>query len=378
MRPKGPERTMMTRNAKAMLTGLVLIGAAGLAGGVGSQPEKSAPSRPSPAELIEQQKQQRAAQEAEYAAQMAAREAERAALDAAIRGPLIDVEFGGGRMGALIEMIQRVTTPRPNIVADSEVHGLTVGSLMLKQVSVRDALTAAITAADAGSIGAKLDIIAPREPNPLYRVVISSRSTQFFGPPSPRPILQVFPIKEWAGTPEVTLSAIETALSLQGGNEKTKVSFHKDSGLLFVSGSQQDAETVKNVLDGLEQRANAARANLDRNIAINLVNAVNASDPEAALTKVLEWKGKAEQLEDVEKMRANERIGEKAREEARMRELEDVRKRAEVVPGEMRLQIEKLHIDLARVQAINHQLQSERDHLSAQLEAFKAEKVGGK
>jgi hypothetical protein len=346
---------------------------------VGDQPEKSVPSRPSAAEFIEEQRQRRAAQEAEYAAQMAARDAERAALEAAIRGPLTDVEFGGGTIGTLIEVIQSQASPRPNIVADSEVLGMLVGPLVLKQVSVRDALTAAITAADAGESGATLEVIAPREPNPLYRLVISARSHVYQSAPKMKPILQVFPIKEWAGTPEVTLSAIETALLLQDGGEKPKVSFHKDSGLLFVSGSPQDAETVKSVLEGLEQRANSKEHHLST-LAINEFASqwLRNIRRDEIVERLNEWRTKSEQYDrlNAEGVKRENEI--KLAQESQQRELEDVRRRASLLMAESQKRAEEYQRRSADAEIQAQLLASENKRLQDELEALKAHKSGGK
>ena len=157
-------------------------------------------------------------------------------------GQQIDLEFKGGLFSDFVSLMMQSTDPKINLAAAPEILKAKIPELSLRKVTVPNALLAAITAAE--DPAKHFWVLESGEGlNPLYR--ISSRN----GPQSPKPIaestLQVFPLKEWAGSPEITLSAVESAISLLGGTEAPKVSFHKDSGLLMVSGSAASIDTVK-------------------------------------------------------------------------------------------------------------------------------------
>jgi hypothetical protein len=258
-------------------------------------------------------------------------------------------------------------------VIDPRIQTSTVSAMALRDITVPNALLAALTASeDSWSRNAVLEI--GEGSRPLYRV--SSRVERVAKELVASDPVHVFPIKEWAATPEIALSAIETAVSLQAGKEPPKVSYHKESGLLFVAGSKQDVETVKHVLDGLEQRANALRSRETQKIASVIMDWAGTEDPEHALVLVSQWKQKAEKTEVAERQLTIERISEKAKDEARQRELEEVRKRLEAAPGKLQNMIESLQIENANLKAENALQRGYYDRLAEEFRALKAQRAG--
>jgi sRNA-binding carbon storage regulator CsrA len=360
------------------LGGTAALASVVLAAGMGLVRQPEAPSRSQPAPDAETDDRMKQALEAQEAAR-AKLEAERAAQAAAIRGPLIDVKFDGGTMAKFIEIVQSIANPRPNIVADPDVAALNVSTLVLKQVSVRDALTAAITAADVSSNAVRLAVEAPHEVNPMYRVVVSSRLSTVYREARPRSAFQAFPVTEWAGPPEVTLSAIETALSIRDEGEKPKVSFHKEAGLIFVSGNEFHVQTVKEVLDGLVARAHSQTSLENQKAMRVLASQMFAGlDSEQIVQQIKEWERKAKRADEESAGFDRAQAEFELRKEVLKRELEDVRKRADQVPFEMQKQIEQLHIQIAQQTASQSTLIQENRQLRMELEALKVQKSGGK
>lgn len=289
------------------------------------------------------------------------------------KGQEVNIEFKGGTLSEFVALLTQTTDPRINLAVAPEILKARIPELTLRKITVPNALLAALTAAD--DPAKHFWIVETGEGlNPLYR--ISSRN----GPQSPRPqaesSLQVFPLKEWAGTPEITLSAVESAVSLLGGSEPPKVAFHKDSGLLMVSGTAATIDTVKKVLDGLEERANAAKVQLDRSIAINLLNTIKAPSEKQALEILLAWKGKAE---DYDRAMADNAIRNATNQEKLdiiRREVEEVRKRADerIIALDRELLLSKASNSNTMTE-LNAQ-RAENQRLKAELEALRAKVAG--
>ncbi len=292
-------------------------------------------------------------------------------------GQEVDIEFKGGSFSDFAALLMQTTDPKINLAVDPDIQKAKVPQLTLRKITVPNALLAAMTASSDQYKNYWI-LESGEGPNPLYR--ISSRNGPQAPKPQPESTLQVFPLKEWIGTPEVALSAVETAVGLLGGSELPKVSFHKDSGLLMVSGTAANIDTVKKVLDGLEQRANAAKEQLDHNIAIHIINTIKAPSQPQAIERLMAWKTKAEDYDRVMADNAMSRATSQEKIDIIRREVEEVRKRADerTIAFDRELLLSKTSIyntmtELNAMRAENQRLKAEIETLRASASKAAAE-----
>ena len=297
-------------------------------------------------------------------------------LEAPADVSVIDVEFPGGTFGEFIEYVQTVAKPRPNIVVSPEISETKVAKLSLKRLTLHSAMKAAITASDdPNSVNWQIQSDQADGQVSVYRVTPDRRQGVFPRQPKNETLsraLQVFPYRDWIGKPETVLSAIENAVQMLGEKDPPIISFHKESGLIFVSGTKAHSDLVKEVLGALEQRANATKSYIDHNIANDVINTIKAPSEKQALELLLAWKGKAE---DYDRAMADNSIRNATNQEKIdiiRREVEEVRKRADertiAFDRELLLSKTSIYNSMTELNA----LRAENQRLKAELETLRA------
>jgi hypothetical protein len=173
--------------------------------------------------------------------------------------PTVSVEFAGGTVAEYVAALRKAAGPSPvNIVVSEAAAQVRLAPVSLKSASVWNAVHV-IQAAAGGSalghwqVGPAFEGAPTAESlsgTPVFAVNFYPRE----GPAGAGRFLEVFSIQsiiEGEGaTPEVLLTAVETALKLEGdGASRAEVKFHKDSGLLLVRGTKQDVRAVEQVVE---------------------------------------------------------------------------------------------------------------------------------
>jgi hypothetical protein len=277
--------------------------------------------------------------------------------------PLIDVDFEGGTFGHFVKLVQAASNPAPNIVVMPELERARIGKITLRRITTLSALQAAITASEDSEQSRKWTVTFDDAggQSALYRVSVdySRFSPQASSGKPSGPSLQVFPFREWTGSPETMLSAIEAAMRMLDDRDPPKISFHPESGLLFVSGTPAHVEMVTKVLDAMEQRANSSKNSMEIGIARQIIESIGTREPAAARQMLTELQKRAAQLTDLQIETAKVKAVSEARVEAMLREMEDLKHRAEVRFVESESVILKLRDENARLESLIRSMESE-------------------
>jgi hypothetical protein len=268
--------------------------------------------------------------------------------------PLVDVDFGGGTFGEFAQLLQSSLKPAPNIVLMPEIETARIGKLSLKQITVISALRAAVTAAEEPDVSRRWEVTtdAISGQNALYRVGIDYNR---FPQPTPSArvparVLEVFPVRESLGSPETMLSAIEGAVGMLDDRNPPKISFHPESGLLFVSGTRAHIEAVIAVMEAMENRANSSRNGIEIGTARRIIEAIGEPNPTAALQAFTQLKEKASRLNQSEMELARFRATSDARLEVMSREMDDLKARTMMQLAEAEKEIQRLRSEKADVE----------------------------
>lgn len=287
--------------------------------------------------------------------------------------PLFDVDFAGGTFGEFAQLLQSSLKPAPNIVVMPEIETVRIGKLSLKQITVVSALRAAITAAEDPDASRRWEVStdALSGQNALYRVGIDY--TRF---PQPLPgakaaarILEVFPVRDWLGSPETMLSAIDGAVRMLDDRTPPKVMFHPESGLLFVSGTRTHIEAVIAVIDAMEKRANSSKNGMEIGTARRILDSIGEKDPEAALQLFKQLRDKATRLTDVELESAKFKATSDAKLEFMARAMDDLKARSTQQVAECEKEIQRLRAEKSDLELKLRDLESEMKMLRDQAAA---------
>lgn len=205
-------------------------------------------------------------------------------------GARFDLEFKGGTIAEYLQLLRGMPGARVNVALAEEAEGLPLGQIVLKQATFESAIQAVETARmvqDGQTIAARL-----QQQNGMFLVNVSKTVNQSANPFERPSEMQVFNLSGASAptTPaEVVLSAVEAAVRLVARpGEEPKISYHKESGLLFVMGSDRVQDAVRNVYRSIGERreATATKATLDG--CRELCTLLSAPDLAAAITKVRE------------------------------------------------------------------------------------------
>jgi hypothetical protein len=284
--------------------------------------------------------------------------------------PLVSLSFPGGTLEELAGRLRSLTKPPASIVVAPSLAGLNIGPISVADVTVDTALRAAVVTASPAR-AAVVSIIRGEHGSALYSVEPNQAAQSPFAA-SEKSTLQVFSLDRTGVENDVALSAIKAALDLLADPEEVKISFHKDSSLVMLHGSQRQIETVRMVLTTLEQ-SGASRANLSvAKSAASVLKALEIPSPEAAPERLAEIQAR---LKAVEQLRA-ETASIRAELDVAHARSKDTEGRAAALLAEN----EKLHADLrtisldaerARLQLQNAQREIERlTIINAELQKF--------
>ncbi|MEK6703335.1 MAG: hypothetical protein AABZ53_13810 [Planctomycetota bacterium] len=281
-------------NRTVAVTALTLASLAGVAFG---QDAAKVPIVP-PDRAVQQELERGAAAQVEASRAAASRAAQAAAAKAnAVPPTLVTIDFPGGTVTEYVEHVKRATKTPINVVVSPSVGGAVLAGVQLKEVPVDAAIAAIQTASGQGAYSWR---IRPMEgltgggvvPN-AFGVDGERRGSQFSGGDPgrlPRSVdVIALPTGE-GGTvkPDVALAAIEAGLrvSQSKGAQPAEVSYHKESGLLFVNGTPEHIELVRQVLIAFKSRSNEAESAPWLAAVLKARTTLGASNPPEMLSKL--------------------------------------------------------------------------------------------
>ncbi|MCC6661352.1 MAG: hypothetical protein IT437_10750 [Phycisphaerales bacterium] len=172
-------------------------------------------------------------------------------------GPGISVEFPGGTVNEYVAALKKAAGGTPvNAVVSEEAGVQVLPPISLRSVSPYVALSAIPAAAGFGTGNWEVHPIA--EPGAAS---VNTVSVDFLAQDRGGRGLEVFSTQrllsgDAAIAPDVLLTAVDTALQMEGGGKsRADVMFHKDSGLLLVRGSPSQLNAVSQVISQLQDDA---------------------------------------------------------------------------------------------------------------------------
>lgn len=255
-------------NRTFVVTALTLASLAGVAFG---QEGARTPVLPPP-RTVQEDAERLAASQAEAARAAASRAAQAAAAQAKLVPPtLVTIDFPGGTVTEYVEHVKRATKTPINVVVSPSVSGAVLAAVQLKDVPVDAAIRAIQTAGGETSYSWRIKPLdglnnSGAVPN-AFSVDGERRGSQAFGNDPgrlPRNVdVIALPTGEGGSVkPDVALSAIEAGLqvSQSKGAQRAEVSYHKDSGLLFVNGTPEQNDLVRQVLVAFKNRSTEAES----------------------------------------------------------------------------------------------------------------------
>ncbi len=188
----------------------------------------------------------------------------------------VSIDFPGGSLTEFLSQLAAEIESRPDLICNivtSNPEGaqrVAVPEISLKHVSIEGILNVVSSVADSSQFQVMAQSIEESSDNSTFVVQVSPSPVK--RPPERR--LEVLSVQELVGDAKgenqderedrlaTVLTAIDTALELQYPEEqkKTLVRFHSDSGLLFVSGRQDQIELIRTVIIRIEEGRKPARA----------------------------------------------------------------------------------------------------------------------
>jgi hypothetical protein len=175
--------------------------------------------------------------------------------------PVISIDFGGGSLRDLVDAMRR-TDPRLNITASALARDVKLPDLAVKGASVINVLNAAaiIAPAEFGVVCR----MAENSGEPVYTVAVERRHQ----PNPPKPVergVHVFSLatltepmamdrkdKPIALATSSVLSALEVGVGMLG-EQAAVLKYHGESKLLFVEGTGEQLDVVREVLQNLQK-----------------------------------------------------------------------------------------------------------------------------
>lgn len=209
-------------------------------------------------------------------------------------GPMLSVNFGGGTLEAYLVALQKAAGDKAvNVVVPAAAKKVVLPPIVLRDVTLYTALSAVRSAFEENSehqfnvrpVGTEEDGTFAIE---YMRVDRTSGQTVPMGGgrvmqvPGPAKRLEVYSIRDLIdppagadGTPqakvayESILSAVDAAMGMFDEKEPPKLLFHKETGLLLVSGTKYQTEVVDNLIgrirDDLQRRWGEERSSKKQN-----------------------------------------------------------------------------------------------------------------
>lgn len=195
-------------------------------------------------------------------------------------GPRLSVDFPGGTVQAYIDALRQAAGAESvNVIVSDTAATAELPAIRLRDVNLYTALEAATSAAQTGP-GWNWDVrpfASDPESKPAFAMVLK--------------VLQSFPTADTAGTlrvfnlaevlaqsgiqAETALTAVQAALEVLGGPTPAQLKFHKETGLLFVSGTTAQLGAAGDVLaqlsEGSRMTEHAKRTRLEQERAQQLL-----------------------------------------------------------------------------------------------------------
>lgn len=180
-------------------------------------------------------------------------------------GPRLSVDFPGGTVQAYIDALRAAAGDEAvNIVLSEGAAAAQLPAIRLLDVNVYSALEAATFAAqtEPGASWQVRPLVFDANSKPSFALVLSRPQLLQM---NEQPTMRVLNLAEaLAGgniEPQTALTAVQAALEVLGGPSPAQLKFHKDTGLLFVSGTTPQLGAAGDVLAKLAQSSqNAAGA----------------------------------------------------------------------------------------------------------------------
>jgi hypothetical protein len=196
-------------------------------------------------------------------------------------GPTLSVNFGGGTLESYLQALQKAAGDKAvNVVVSAEAKKVELPPIVLRDVTLYTALSAveAVEGESEHNFGiepvgnggdATFAIRYARRESQSGVFVPGRAPGQLVQVPNKR--LEVYSIRDLIEPPagvdgspqakvayESILSAVDAAMGMFGEKEPPKLLFHKETGLLLVSGTQYQTETVDKLIgrirDDLQRR----------------------------------------------------------------------------------------------------------------------------
>ncbi len=170
--------------------------------------------------------------------------------------PLIDLDFNGGPFTAYVEALARAARAASpdaavNVVLSEDVQTVPVPPLQLRGVTVESALRFHDHRQIDDISRFNLEVIRDHAGAPIYRFdrnVFAGRAPSQPAESSVWSLKAV--IESDAYTADAVLSAVETAVQLQG-DAAVEMRFHEDTGLLLAHGDSEALVAIDAVIDRL-------------------------------------------------------------------------------------------------------------------------------
>lgn len=184
-------------------------------------------------------------------------------------GPVISVNFPGGKLSDYVQAIRRASPDQPiNIAVQQRAMDVQVPPISVRDVTVYTALSALGGVAEPGE-NSRIEIhpvgsqVGAPESNPAF--VVSVERPMVMTPQGPMSsgvgrftrsisLREIIDGGKGGGgmAPEVILSAIEGIAQIERDDiEPALIKFHKDSGMLLIRGTQQQISAIEEVVDRL-------------------------------------------------------------------------------------------------------------------------------
>jgi hypothetical protein len=182
--------------------------------------------------------------------------------------PPLNIDFAGGTLGQFVDalstaMKNTVSDGFVNVVfADAKTAQYPVPAIKFRRVTLESALKAVANPRLHGKSGQVpvVDQVSGRAGAPVY-VISTADAGVRIASGEPAQHVEVFDIRDLArgGTKvETVLTAVETAIRMEGANPEPQVKFHEDSGLLILRATNEQIDSARQVVGHMTDAARGA------------------------------------------------------------------------------------------------------------------------
>jgi hypothetical protein len=189
-------------------------------------------------------------------------------------GPVLSIDFPGGTVGQYIDALRHSSSQPVNIVLPPRAAKANMAPVLLKTVTVIDALNAVLAVADIpadedwavrplANLSPSGMPAVPGESVPGFAVLVQTRNRpvmttagpQFMGMPS-SPRTTVYSIRSLLDSgmkPESVITAVGAVLSMDKQAEAPEIKFHEESGLLILRATPEQTDSAEQVIARLQE-----------------------------------------------------------------------------------------------------------------------------